>query len=155
MFGRSPRWEDPGVSGERDPDGWYHYEGAAFAAVAPVRAAIGAAPEHFVDLYDRSAPPVPREQFLGSIEFATKDGKTWDVGISDDHFGALDDGEDDPDSDDLVTVLLREQPQVRFAIHPDREIYQLGTEGRLTASDVVANMFRAVAQAHRQLADRR
>lgn len=158
MFRRSPRWEDPGVSGERDPDGWYHYEGAAFAAVAPVRAAIGEAPEHFVDLYDPSAPPVPREQFLGSIEFATKDGKTWDVGISDDHFGALDDGEDDPNDDDpdgndLVTVLLREQPQIRFAIHPDREIYQLATDGRLTASHVVASMFRAVAQAHRQLGD--
>lgn len=108
-----------------------------------------------MDLYDRSALPVPREQFLGSIEFATKDGKTWDVGISDDHFGALDDGEDDPDGDDLVTVLLREQPQIRFAIHPDREIYQLASDERLTGSDVVATMFRAVAQAHRQLADRR
>jgi hypothetical protein len=52
-------------------------------------------------------------------------------------------------------VLLREQPQIRFAIHPDREIYQLASDERLTGSDVVASMFRAVAQAHRQLADRR
>lgn len=154
MFSRSPRWEDPGVSGKCDTDGWYHYKGAAFAGVAAVTAAIAAAPEHFVDVYDPSAPPVPREQFLGSIGFATKDGRSWDVSIDDDHFGALDDGADDPDGDDLVTELLREQPAIASAIHPDREIYEVRTDGRPPASVVVASMYHAVAQAHRQLADR-
>jgi hypothetical protein len=102
-----------------------------------------------VDLYDPAALLSPASSFSAPTSSRPRTARRGDVGISDDHLGALDEGEDDPDGDDLVTVLLREQPHIR------REIYQLASDGRLTASDVIASMFRAVAQAHRQLADPR
>lgn len=153
MFGRRRRWEVGGVRGERDDDGWSHYTGAAFAAAPEVRDALAEAPETFADLEDPSAAPVPRERFLGSVGFATRDGRSWEVGLDDDHAGALPDLGDDPSGDDLVTDLLREGPAVSDVVHPDREVYELTTHGRVPASQVVAGVYRALARAHRRLAD--
>ncbi|MCF4121686.1 hypothetical protein L1785_11905 [Antribacter sp. KLBMP9083] len=156
VFLRRRDWEVPRISGERDQDGWYHYRGAAFAQVAPVKDAMSDAPEYFVDLEDRSADPIAREDFLGSITFATKDGTSWDVGLNDGHFGALYDEdhelwEDEEDDHDLVTTFLEEQPHVRSAIHPDREIYGVTIAGHRPASEVVAGVYRAMTLAHTEL----
>lgn len=144
------RWRrGRGTPGRKDRDGWYHYEGVQLHAHPGVARAVEAAPELFVDL-DDAADPTPRELFLGSVGFATKDGRAWDVWLDDDHRGALlDDAEDD--LEDLVTASLAAHRWVVRALHPDTELYEVTARAATPAPTVVAAVYRALGEAHVEL----
>lgn len=148
-----PGWEDEEVLGTRESDGWWYYQGRQFHSLPVVSAALAEAPSSFVDLTTPvlGENPVPREVFLGSVVLLTGDGRSWELGLSDDHMGAIDtSGEMGPE--DLVVRALAEAPELRDPIHRDREAYTFLVADDVRASAVVAAVYRALTRAYRDLA---
>jgi hypothetical protein len=145
-----------GIEPDRQyPDGAGVYVGSRLTAAEPVAAALARAPRMFLAVVDNDPEEyaIAREELCDFLHVAG-DGWTYELSLSDEVKSIVETGPDE-DEDDLLEQQLAAQPDVKSAVHADREWFEVELVRPLQADEVLARYIDAVSAAHREYARQR